>query len=106
MTIYNLRDAYSIAADATEFGPQAVDLCIEIYNFAQGNGKYDFSKLSDYDRENAAFDAWSKIEEKLAPLVIELEKRLATYGSDSRDIENSETESGSEVPDANGGESS
>lgn len=44
---------------------EAVDLCKDIYSYCTGKGKYDFSHLSVYDRENAAFDAWLPLEERL-----------------------------------------
>lgn len=44
---------------------ECIALLKDIANFNDGKGEYDFSSLSGNDRENAAFDAWMKIRERL-----------------------------------------
>jgi hypothetical protein len=41
------------------------ELCAEVLAYNEGRGKYDFSRLNSYDRENAAFDAWQDIKQRL-----------------------------------------
>jgi hypothetical protein len=40
-------------------------LCAEVLAYHEGQGKYNFSHLNPYDRENAAFDAWQEIKAEL-----------------------------------------
>jgi hypothetical protein len=51
-------------------------LCAEVLAYHEGRGKYNFSHLNPYDRENAAFDAWQEIK-------AELKHALARPSSDS-----------------------
>jgi hypothetical protein len=41
------------------------DLCAEVLAYNEGQGKYNFSHLDPYDRDNAAFDAWQDIRQRL-----------------------------------------
>lgn len=41
------------------------DLCQEVLDYYEGRGKYNFSHLSPYDRDNEAFDAWQLIRQKI-----------------------------------------
>jgi hypothetical protein len=41
------------------------ELCAEVLAYNEGQGKYNFSHLSSYDRDNAAFDAWQDIKQRL-----------------------------------------
>lgn len=49
------------------------ELCAEVLAYNEGQGKYDFSRLNSYDRENAAFDAWQGIKQKLKEALAENE---------------------------------
>jgi hypothetical protein len=40
-------------------------LCAEVLAFNNGEGLYNFSGLKPYDRDNAAFDAWRDIRQRL-----------------------------------------
>jgi hypothetical protein len=40
-------------------------LCAEVLAFNNGEGPYNFSGLKPYDRDNAAFDAWQDIRQRL-----------------------------------------
>lgn len=40
-------------------------LCAEVLAYYHGEGKYNFRSLNDYDRDNAAFDAWKDIEHRI-----------------------------------------
>lgn len=40
-------------------------LCAKVLAYNLGEGQYNFSGLSDYDRDNAAFDAWQEIKAEL-----------------------------------------
>jgi hypothetical protein len=40
-------------------------LCAEVLAFNNGEGCYNFSGLKPYDRDNAAFDAWQDIRQRL-----------------------------------------
>jgi hypothetical protein len=40
-------------------------LCAEVLAFNNGEGCYNFSSLKPYDRDNAAFDAWQDIRQRL-----------------------------------------
>ena len=40
-------------------------LCAEVLAFHHGEGCYNFSGLNPYDRDNAAFDAWQDIRQRL-----------------------------------------
>jgi hypothetical protein len=41
------------------------ELCAEVLAFHHGEGRYNFSGLNPYDRDNAAFDAWQDIRQRL-----------------------------------------
>jgi hypothetical protein len=41
------------------------ELCTEVLAFHHGEGCYNFSGLNPYDRDNAAFDAWQDIRQRL-----------------------------------------
>ena len=41
----------------------------EVLCYRRGEGNYNFSGLSDYDRSNALFDAWQEIEGRLSALI-------------------------------------
>lgn len=41
------------------------DLCQEVLDYYEGRGKYNFSHLNPHDRDNAAFDAWQLIRERI-----------------------------------------
>ena len=47
------------------------DLCAEVLAYNEGQGKYNFSHLSPYDRDNATFDAWQDIKQKLKEALAE-----------------------------------
>jgi hypothetical protein len=49
------------------------ELCAEVLAYYEGRGKYNFSQLSAYDRENAAFDAWQDIKQRLKEALAENE---------------------------------
>lgn len=56
-------------------GPEAADRIAllegalrDVLAFRRGQGKYSLSGLSDYDRGNAAEDAWQEIETRLQAL--------------------------------------
>ena len=60
------------------------ELCAEVLAFHHGEGCYNFSGLSPYDRDNAAFDAWQDIRQRLksalaqpapAPAVVPVSER-------------------------------
>ena len=40
-------------------------LCAEVLAFNNGESPYNFSGLNPYDRDNAAFDAWQDIRQRL-----------------------------------------
>jgi hypothetical protein len=40
-------------------------LCATVLAYNEGRDEYNFSHLEDYDRDNAAFDAWQKIKAEL-----------------------------------------
>ena len=40
-------------------------LCATVLAYNEGRDKYNFSHLEDYDRDNAAFDAWQEIKAEL-----------------------------------------
>jgi len=40
-------------------------LCVKVLAYNEGQGSYNFSHLNDYDRDNAAFDAWQEIKAEL-----------------------------------------
>ena len=41
------------------------ELCAKVLAYNEGKGKYNFSHLDSYDRENASFDAWQEIKAEL-----------------------------------------
>lgn len=41
------------------------DLCEDVLEYYEGRGKYNFSHLSPYDRDNEAYDAWQLIRERI-----------------------------------------
>jgi rubrerythrin len=46
-------------------GTKAEKLLEKVIRYNDGVGEYNFSDLSDYDRNNASFDAWKNIEEEI-----------------------------------------
>ena len=46
-------------------------LCAEVLAYRHGEGKYNFSRLDPYDRDNAAFDAWRDIEQRIKEALAE-----------------------------------
>lgn len=50
------------------------DLCQEVLDYYEGRGKYNFSHLSPYDRDNAAYDAWQLIRERIKQALIDTER--------------------------------
>jgi hypothetical protein len=46
-------------------------LCAEILAYSNGEGDYNFSRLNAYDRDNAAFDAWQDIRQRLKEALAE-----------------------------------
>lgn len=46
-------------------------LCAEVLAYSEGKEKYNFSRLSRYDRDNAAFDAWQDIKQRLKEALAE-----------------------------------
>lgn len=49
----------------------------KVIAYYEGQGKYNFSHLSDYDRDNAAFDAWQEIRQ-------EIKEALSDYNAQKR----------------------
>jgi predicted membrane metal-binding protein len=47
------------------------ELCAEVLAYNEGQGKYNFSHLSFYDRDNAAFDAWQDIRQRIKEALTE-----------------------------------
>lgn len=37
----------------------------EVLDYRFGRQKYNFTGLNDYDRQNASFDAWMSLEDKI-----------------------------------------
>jgi hypothetical protein len=50
------------------------DLCQEVLDYYEGRGKYNFSHLSPHDRDNAAYDAWQLIRERIKQALIDTER--------------------------------
>ena len=48
-------------------------LCAEVLAFNNGESPYNFSGLNPYDRDNAAFDAWQDIRQRLKSALAEPE---------------------------------
>lgn len=48
-------------------------LCEKVIAYNEGIGEYNFSGLSPYDRDNAAFDAWQKIKAELKSALLKPE---------------------------------
>jgi len=48
-------------------------LCTEVLAFNNGESPYNFSGLNPYDRDNAAFDAWQDIRQRLKSALAEPE---------------------------------
>jgi hypothetical protein len=46
-------------------------LCAEVLAYRYGEGKYNFSRLDPRDRDNAAFDAWQDIEQRIKEALAE-----------------------------------
>jgi len=46
-------------------------LCREVLAYMRGEGRYNFSGLSCYDRDNAAFDAWIDLEQRIRGALID-----------------------------------
>ena len=44
---------------------EALKLLQKIIDYNEGKGKYNFSNLSDYDRANAADDAWQDLRDEI-----------------------------------------
>lgn len=40
-------------------------LCAEVIAYNEGQGKYNFTHLNRFDRDNAAFDAWVKLRDEI-----------------------------------------
>jgi hypothetical protein len=55
----NLREVEAV--DSRLF----VELARKVIMYYQGEGKYNFSHLPRYDRDNAAFDAWQEIRQEI-----------------------------------------
>jgi hypothetical protein len=53
---------------------RAIELLQKVMDYQYGRGAYDFSKLSDCKRENAAFDAWQNISEEIKEILNENRK--------------------------------
>jgi hypothetical protein len=49
----------------------------KVIAYYEGRGKYNFSHLSNYDRDNAAFDAWQEIRQ-------EIKEALRDYSTQER----------------------
>lgn len=49
----------------------------KVIAYYEGQGKYNFSHLSNYDRDNAAFDAWQEIRQ-------EIKEALKDYSTQER----------------------
>ena len=62
-----------------KLAPQIYELLVEIMNYRQGKGAFNFSKLSSYDRDNAAYDAWESLEEQILSVLKEIEGDDDTY---------------------------
>jgi hypothetical protein len=64
-------------------GDRKVDLRLlagllqKVIAYYEGQGKYNFSHLSSYDRDNAAFDAWQEIRQ-------EIKEALRDYSTQER----------------------
>jgi hypothetical protein len=41
---------------------RAIELLQNVIDCTTGKGKYNFSNLSNYERDNATFDAWQSLE--------------------------------------------
>lgn len=44
---------------------KAIELLREVIRYSEGEGKYNFSHLSDYERSNESFDAWQKLSDEI-----------------------------------------
>lgn len=53
--------------------PNCVKILNKISDFNDGKGEYDFSTLSDSDKENKINDEWNKIREELDSLIIKID---------------------------------
>jgi len=53
-------------------------LCAEVLAFNNGEGPYNFSGLKPYDRDNAAFDAWQDIRQRLKSALAQPEPQELT----------------------------
>ena len=53
------------------------ELLRRVIAYYEGRGKYNFSHLSNYDRDNAAFDAWQEIRQ-------EIKEALRDYSTQER----------------------
>jgi hypothetical protein len=53
------------------------ELCAEVLAFHHGEGCYNFSGLNPYDRDNAAFDAWQDIRQRLKSALAQPEGEAA-----------------------------
>lgn len=53
------------------------ELLRRVIAYYEGRGKYNFSHLSNYDRDNAAFDAWQEIRQ-------EIKEALRDYNAQKR----------------------
>lgn len=47
------------------------DLCQEVLDYYEGRGKYNFSHLGPHDRDNAAYDAWQLIRERIKQALVD-----------------------------------
>ena len=59
-------------------------LCQEVLDYYEGKEKYNFSHLSSYDRDNAAFDAWQDIRYRINS-AIRIHDECHSEGLDSYD---------------------
>lgn len=53
-------------------------LCAEVLAYNNGEKPYNFSSLSPYDRDNAAFDAWQDIKQRLKDALSQPEPQTLT----------------------------
>jgi len=47
----------------------ALSLLADVIKYRRGIGKYDFSRLPDQEGENAAFDAWMELENRILAIL-------------------------------------
>jgi hypothetical protein len=59
----------------------AEDYLREVLRYRHGEGRYNFSGLSDYDRANASDDAWNELEQSIRVFLLE-KKQPARRGGE------------------------